>query len=171
MTMSAEDVAARLAITDKIYRYCRSVDRLDVPVGHSVFHEDSVARFPSFDGTGRGWIDYICVEHLRFEHHAHQVTNIIIDVDGDKAGSEAYVLAKLRERKGDRIVELEICARYVDEWSRRGGEWAIDKRECIVDFDQVRDVTPITDDKRGRRDRDDPSYTAIGRIAVSGQAA
>lgn len=29
----------RQQITDLIYRYCRSVDRLDIPLGHSVWHE------------------------------------------------------------------------------------------------------------------------------------
>jgi hypothetical protein len=32
MTPSPQDAADRQAITDKIYRYCRSVDRLDVGV-------------------------------------------------------------------------------------------------------------------------------------------
>lgn len=163
MPMTADDAADRLAISDKIYRYCRSVDRLDVLLGHTVFHEDSVARFPTYDGTGRGWIDYICVEHLNFLHHSHQVTNIVIDLHGDRAGSEAYVTAKLRSRDGERLIQREFCARYVDEWSKREGEWAIDKRECVVDFDTVSDVTPINDNKRGQRDRSDPSYTAIGK--------
>ncbi|MBW8755828.1 MAG: nuclear transport factor 2 family protein, partial [Sphingomonadales bacterium] len=80
MSMTAAEVADRLAITDKIYRYCRSVDRLDVPVGHSVFHEDSQADFgASYVGTGRGWIDFICEEHKKFLYHSHQVTNVIIE--------------------------------------------------------------------------------------------
>jgi hypothetical protein len=28
----------RQAITEQIYRQCRAVDRLDIPLGHSVFH-------------------------------------------------------------------------------------------------------------------------------------
>src|ERR1700741_882622 len=104
--MTADEVADRLAITDKIYRYCRSVDRLDVPVGHSVFHEGSTADFgSSYKGTGRGWIDFICVEHRKFLHHSHQVTNIIIELDGERAGSEAYVTATLRRQDGERIVQ------------------------------------------------------------------
>jgi hypothetical protein len=75
--MNNQDIADRLAITDQIYRYCRSVDRLDVPLGHGVFHSDSYADFGSYKGSGRGWIDFICKEHLKFLHHSHQVTNII----------------------------------------------------------------------------------------------
>ena len=35
----------RQAITEQIYRYCRAVDRLDIPLGHSVFHEDATADY------------------------------------------------------------------------------------------------------------------------------
>src|SRR5215469_15206952 len=95
----------RQAITEQIHRYCRSVDRLDIPLGHSVFHEDSHADFsPGYVGTGRGWIDHVCQEHLNFLYHSHQVTNVIIELDGDRAGSEAYVYASLHRQDGDKVL-------------------------------------------------------------------
>lgn len=164
--MSPAEVADRLAITDKLYKYCRSVDRLDVPLGHTVFHEDSVADFPTFKGTGRGWIDFICVEHLNFLHHSHQVTNVVIDLhDASHAGSEAYVTAKLRQMVDGKLVEREFCARYIDLWSKRpsrtGADWAIDRRDCIVDFSATREVTSLGDDPRATRDRSDTSYQVL----------
>lgn len=158
----ADHVADRQAITDKLYRYCRSVDRLDAACGHSVFHEDSYADFsPTYKGIGRGWIDFICEGHKAFLHHSHQVTNVIIEIDGDRAGSESYVTAKLQSRDGDKIIQRDICARYVDTWSKRGGEWAIDRRDCIVDFDAVFEVTAGNADSRARRDTSDPSYAVL----------
>lgn len=41
--MSAAD--DRQAITDLIHLYCRSVDRLDVPLGHSIWHDDGIADY------------------------------------------------------------------------------------------------------------------------------
>jgi hypothetical protein len=158
------DVASRLAIMDKIYRYCRSVDRLDVPLGHSVFHPDSYADFGIYKGSGRGWIDFICEEHRKFLHHSHQVTNVVIDVDGDRAGSEAYVTATLRARDGDRVMQRQFWARYVDEWSRRDGDWAIERRECVIDFDSLMEVTPIGEHERSRRDPSDPSYSVLRAV-------
>jgi hypothetical protein len=164
MSLSAQEVADKLEITDKIYRYCRSVDRLDIPVGHSVFHEDSVADFgASYVGTGRGWIDYICEEHKRFLYHSHQVTNVIIELDGDSAGSEAYVYASLQRQDGNKVLQHEFWARYVDKWSKRAGDWAIDRRDCIVDYGVIREVTPLPGNAASRRDRDDPSYGVLTR--------
>ena len=159
--MTEREIADRLEITHQIYAHCRSVDRLDVPLGHGVFHEDSHAIFPTYEGPGRGWIDAVCIAHLDFLHHSHQVTNVLIELDGDKAGSEAYVTAKLRQHDGERLMEREICARYVDRWSRRDGRWAIDHRHCVVDFTSIREVTPFGADPTGRRDTTDPSYQVL----------
>lgn len=161
MTLGAQEISDRLEITDKIYRYCRAVDRLDVQLGYSVFHEDSRAIFPNFESSGHDWIDTVAKMHLNFLHHSHQVTNIIIEVDGDRAGSEAYVTGTLRSRDGDKVVERQHICRYIDEWSRRDGEWKIDKRECVVDFNSTRDVTPIFESERTRRDKADPSYAVL----------
>ena len=159
---SRDETADRLAIMDKIYRYCRSVDRLDIAEGYSVFHEDSTADFgESYVGTGRGWIDYVCVRHKEFLHHSHQVTNIIVEIDGERAGSESYVFATLRRQDGEKIILHEIWARYVDSWSKRDGEWAIDRRDCIVDYGSMREVEPVPGDPRSRRDTTDLSYTVL----------
>lgn len=160
--MSPAEVADRLAIADKLYKYCRSVDRLDVPLGHSVFHEDSVADFPTYKGSGRGWIDHICVEHLNFLHHSHQVTNVIIDLhDEGHAGSEAYVTAKLRQQVDGKLIEREFCARYIDLWSKREDEWRIDRRDCLVDFSACREVQSLGQADTATRNRNDPSYAAL----------
>ena len=160
--MTPGEAADRLAITDKIYRYCRSVDRLDLAVGHSVFHEDSHADFsPGYVGSGRGWIDYICEKHREFLHHSHQVTNVIIELDGDHAGSESYVYATLHRQDGEAVIEHAFWARYVDRWSKRDGDWAIDRRDCIVDYGTIREVTPLPGSARSRRDREDPSYGVL----------
>jgi hypothetical protein len=163
--MVTQDVADRMAITDQLYRYCRSVDRLDVPLGHRVFHPDSRADFGIYKGTGRGWIDFICQEHRKFLHHSHQVTNIVIDVMGDRAGSESYVTATLRARDGEKLMQRQFWARYVDQWSRRDGNWAIDRRECVIDFASIAEVQALGEHQRSRRDDGDPSYEVLRRVS------
>ena len=163
MAESLQAVADRQAITDLIYRYCRSVDRLDIPLGHSIWHEDGIADYGKavYQGDGRGVIDHICAQHLHTRHHSHQVSNIIIDLDGDHAGSESYVTASLRIVRDGQLKQMSVWGRYIDRWSRRNGRWGLDQRLSIRDFDEVRDVTAMGDHDVGRRDRSDPSYAVL----------
>ena len=158
-------LADRLAITDLIYRYCRAVDRLDIPLGHSIWHDDAMADYGAdfYQGKGRGAIDHICAQHRRTLHHSHQVSNILIELDRDRAGSEAYAIASLRAYRDEKLFQMTIWGRYVDRWSRRNGRWGLDHRLAIRDFDEIREVTPLQHHDVGRRDRSDPSYGALER--------
>ena len=59
------------------------------------------------------------------------------------------------------MLQRQFWARYVDAWSRRDGLWVIDKRECVIDFDSVSEVTAINEYVRSRRDASDPSYGVL----------
>jgi hypothetical protein len=80
-------VADHQAIADKIYRYARSVDRIDEKLGYTVWHEDGTADYGAdiYQGSGRGFIDWCCESHRHALSHSHQMTNVIIELDGDRA--------------------------------------------------------------------------------------
>lgn len=163
----AETVIAlmdRQAITDLIYRYCRSVDRLDIPLGHSIWHEDGIADYGKafYQGPGKGVIDLICGQHRNLLHHSHQVSNILIDLDGDHAGSESYVTASLRMMNGERLMQMTVWGRYIDRWSRRDGRWGLARRAFVCDFDEMREVKEMVRHDIGRRDASDPSCAVLG---------
>lgn len=158
-------IADRQAITDLIYRYCRAVDRIDIALGQSIWHENGTADYGEFyRGDGRGVIDLICEQHQHTLQCSHQVSNILIEVDGDHAASEAYVTANLRVKSGDEIKQITVWSRYIDQWSRRNDHWGLEKRTAITDFDEIRDVAPIKNHHTGRRDHSDPSYSALPPI-------
>jgi hypothetical protein len=95
------------------------------------------------------------------------MSNIIIELEGDRAGSESYVTANLRIQRGDQIQQMTVWSRYVDQWSRRAGRWGLDKRIAIRDFDEVREITPLSGvQTMGSRDRNDPSYGVLAGLAV-----
>ena len=162
----SQAVADRQAIAELIYLYCRCVDRLDIPLGHSIWHEDGYADYGAavYQGNGRGVIDHICARHRQALQHSHQVSNIIIDLDGDRAGSESYVTATVRMRQNEQLKQMIIWGRYIDEWSRREGRWGLDKRLSVRDFDEIRDVTALYEHDTGRRDRTDPSYAVLRHL-------
>jgi hypothetical protein len=70
----------------------------------------------------------------------------------------------LRSREGAKVLQRQFWARYVDAWSRRDGLWAIDKRECVIDFDSVSEVVSINAYGRSRRDASDPSYGVLQAV-------
>ena len=163
MSETLQTLADRQAITDMIYRYCRSMDRIDAELGYSIWHEDAVADYGAevYQGSGRGFIDFVCEQHRRTLTHVHQVTNILIELDGDRAGSESYVVSDLRAGQGEQVKHITTWGRYIDAWERRDGRWGIVKRIAIRDFAEVRDVTPAPLPPRGARDPNDPSYAVL----------
>ncbi len=154
-----EALIAKQAISEQIYAYCRAMDRIDRELGHAVWHPDGVADYGAiFQGTGAEFIELVCTGHLRLEGHSHQVSNILIEVRGDRAYSEAYVTAALRERREGRLFQMTVRGRYVDQWELRDGRWAITRRTYVHDFDDVRAVEEIGREGWSRRDREDPVY-------------
>jgi len=155
-------VADRQAITDQIYRYCRAMDRIDHELGYSIWHEDGTADYGhNFQGSGREFIDHVCAQHAGLQQHSHQMSNIVIELDGDKAGSESYVTATLRMVRDGKTLQMAVLSRYIDTWSKRDGRWALDHRQAIMEMDEMREVTPMKVHDTARRDRTDPSYTVL----------
>jgi len=163
-TAQLRELADREAIRQQIYNYCRAVDRMDAPLGYRVWHEDGTADYGSdvYQGIGRGFIDHVNTVHGHLLTHSHQVTNIIIQLDGDKATSEAYHIACLRMEREGQLMEMRVCGRYLDKWSRRDGVWAIDHRDMVRDLDSIQPVTALSKTDISARDRSDPSYNFLG---------
>jgi hypothetical protein len=158
----ANDLEDRSAITGLIHRYCRAVDRMDATLGYSVWHEDGTADYGAdvYQGSGRGFIDFVNEQHAKTLGHSHQVTNIVLGIDGTHAVSEAYHIAAIRVGRGEEVHQITVYGRYVDRWSKRGGRWGIDHRITIRDLDDIRPVTPLSVSP-GTRDRNDPSYAVL----------
>lgn len=161
-----DDLRDKQEIAEQIYRYCRSMDRRDVALGYSVFHDDAVTDYGEgfYSGTGHGFIDWVTELHGSFLTHSHQMTNILIELAGDRAVSETYAIVALRRMDGDQLMQITSWCRYLDKWSRRAGRWAIDERRIILDLDELRPVAPLGPASRGRRDKGDPSYALFAGL-------
>jgi SnoaL-like domain len=134
---SLETLLAKQEITEVLYRYCHAVDRMDADLGSKIWHPDGEAHYEGiFEGTGRAFMDWCFQGMALMEGVSHQLTNVLIHVDGETASSESYVHACERTAGNDIIV----YGRYSDIWSRRAGEWRIDNR--VYRHDVVR-VQPV----------------------------
>ena len=163
MTRTQDPIPARQAIADQLSNYARAVDRIDPELGYRVWHEDGTADYGTmFRGRGRGFVDWVCATHAQMTAHAHHITNVLIDVRGDRASSEAYVHATLRFSREGRNMVGSVFGRYLDRWSLRDGHWAIDHRIYVQDMDELRDAgAPLVGAFGGTRDRSDPSDAVL----------
>ena len=93
------DIAARLAITDVLHRYCRAMDRMDRPLALSCWHADGTDEHtPLFAGSAQGFVDWVWRLHEPMVGTRHCLSNIQIEVDGPRAWSESYWDVRLRVR-------------------------------------------------------------------------
>lgn len=167
--MTSTDVATLAAerdIRNVLWRYCRSMDRIDAPLGYSVWHDGGTADYgPLFQGSGRGFIDWVCDYHRPMDAQSHQLSNMMVDVRGDTASSETYVTVALLYKQDGQQVLTTGRGRYLDTWSVRDGRWAIDHRSYVHDFAFTQPVDPMMG--WGSRDLNDPSYAVLGAIGAA----
>ncbi|MCG3776535.1 MAG: hypothetical protein JW395_3394 [Nitrospira sp.] len=129
-----DELRDKQEITEVIHRYCHALDRNDRSMADTIWHADGTADYRnpdredgssvSFQGTGQAFLNWVFVSHATFEGTSHQVTNILIELDGDHATSASYVTAALWTA----TIIITIRARYNDTWTRRDGRWAIERR-------------------------------------------
>ncbi|MCH2170557.1 nuclear transport factor 2 family protein [Myxococcota bacterium] len=169
------DLIAKQAITEVLYRYCRGLDRMDREMALSCWHEGGTAHYLGmFQGTGVGFVDWVWEAHAEMERHSHQVTNPLIEVDGDHAVSESYVTVGLWTRPAPQRFQITSRGRYLDRLSCRDGVWAIEHRVHIHDLtsrielpeDALEQVNSAS-----RRDPKDPSFEILSSLRSDGASA
>lgn len=158
------DLAEKAAIRDVLSRYCRGLDRMDKAMAYAVFAPEATANYYGiYIGTGHGFIDWVWGAHATMATHSHQITNVLIEIDGDKAVSEAYVTVVLQQQREGGAVELQARGRYLDRWRKRDGRWLIVEREHIVDTQSEIALAAVGKSAESRRDATDPSFEFLAR--------
>jgi hypothetical protein len=88
---SPQRIADRMAIQDLMYRWCRSVDRLDFELMRSVFHPDAIDNHGAFTGGVEELVAWIRERHRTITFSAHRLGNMLIEFAGpDLALVETY---------------------------------------------------------------------------------
>jgi hypothetical protein len=167
-------VEDRQAIHDVIVRYCRGVDRSEPDLVRAAFHDDAldnhfgvVLPFGEAIGTlksartGGG-------SPPSKTTSMHNICNVLIEVDGDIARCESYVIVIVRIPQDGGAVDWMHAGRYVDRFERRNGEWRIAYRTVVYDLERFDEVVPapagltqaryLDNAVRGKRGPGDFSY-------------
>jgi SnoaL-like domain len=157
-------------IYEVLCTYCRGVDRCDVDLVRSVYHDDSYDDHGYWKGPGKDFGAFV-VNRVWEANSAttHSITNVMIDFDKNGiARSECQVMATLVRRNTDPIVADVMGGRYVDRLSKRNGVWKIDERTVVLDWTRVETWAPGTSPVPlegfawgSRNDRSDPVYTML----------
>src|SRR5262249_12902605 len=91
---TVDELSAREAIRDVLYRYARGVDRADVDVLKSCYHPEAVDAHWTFIGNAHEFAEEILESHQmgQLPLLKHFITNIFIELDGDRAFVESSFL-------------------------------------------------------------------------------
>lgn len=150
----------RQEIIDCVYRYARGLDRHDEEIYSSAYHPDAIDHHGPFLGRRdefvRWGLDLLASE---WNAHTHFITNVRIDIDGDVAHSECYVLFAQR-RRDHPVVDIG-GGRYIDRLERRADGWRIAARQLVIEWGARADTVDFGDTEiypHGTWDRTDPSY-------------
>lgn len=155
----AEALLEKSAIRDVLSRYCRGLDRMDKAMAYDVFAAGSSAHYYGmYQGTGHGFIDWVWGSHRTMESHSHQITNVLTELDGNSAASEAYVTVVLQQQRPSGGVEIQCRGRYLDRWAKQDGRWRIVEREFVLDAQSEIPLSAPNKSAESRRDESDPSF-------------
>lgn len=137
----ADDLAATVAwlrdrtlIGDLYNRYAFGVDSADMELVRSVFHPDSTVIGTVAQGGIDDYLKVIGEGLLAYHATMHFKGNQYIELNGDRAYVETWVVGYHMEAPGSPIDHLELGLRYRDEVVRVGDDWKIMRREAVLQW-------------------------------------
>lgn len=128
-------LVSRAAIEEILVAYARGNDRLDGDLLRSLFWPESAHHHGGFQGKSIDFINFAVKKVGELKYAAHHISNISIEVEGDRAFSECYYFAHHRRAKADGSEEDAFFeGRYLDDFERRAGVWKIIRRRGLSDY-------------------------------------
>jgi hypothetical protein len=132
-------------IAELLTRYMRAIDRGDIAALRACYAPGATEEHGGiYAGPAQGYIDTIerALVNPRLVA-THTISNVLIEVAGDQATSEHYVLALTRVKADGVVSDSLVATRIVDDLVRSDGRWAIARRR--LRFDWAHDVGPRPD--------------------------
>jgi 3-phenylpropionate/cinnamic acid dioxygenase small subunit len=132
MEPSQEDYRA---IEQLLYRYAWMVDRRKWELMDQVFAPGGTLDYASTGGPGalpyRTALEWLDRALKPWPFNLHHITNIAVEVDGDKGGSRCYFTAPMARKAADGGQDVVTNAGYyLDTLVRTAQGWRIAERYC-----------------------------------------
>ncbi len=166
-----EALLDKQAITDVINLYLRGADRADADLIAAAYHPDAIEDHGGvYHGPASDYVALMAKMLPRAGVMNHLATNIVIELDGDAAHAEHYILAFARMKKDGEQFDTLTLARAIDRFERRDGEWRIAHRRLAWEWNHEMPFAeswgrgtmfpPGTELVRGAKKPDDLVYAA-----------
>jgi hypothetical protein len=143
------EAADRLAIRELFDAYAHCADRRDAEGQKALFTVDTrfavymsgEGRKPTYVLEGREALTPVFADLNRYEVTTHFNGQSTVTIDSDRAGGESYTIAHhLFTENGDRRIMI-ASLRYLDAFTKIGGEWYFAERNLILDWSETRVLT------------------------------
>ena len=107
------------AIAEVQVRYCRTLDWLDEPGLSEVFWPDAEIDYGFFKGNGADFIPVVMKVEKSSTRRWHNLTNLIVKVDRDRAESECYGIAQSTGSRDGEPRDQIFGGRYLDSFKKK----------------------------------------------------
>lgn len=131
------------AIEEVLVLALRGCDRADFDLVAASYHPDAYEDHGgTFSGPASEWLELLRARLPNAGLINHVMSNLMIELDGDKALAESYITSYSRVQAGDDGFDNATLARTVDRFERRAGQWKIARRTLVWEWNRE---TPITE--------------------------
>lgn len=162
-----QNLLDKQAISELVNRYCRAADRHDNESMRELYFDDATDDHGGFfKGMAMDFIDELPEIQKPMKILHHNVTTHNIELNGDKAEGEVYVLAFHQAEAADgQVMDFLVGGRYLDKYEKRQGVWKFSARAVLADWVHFNEPTKVqldhpgvTGSLIGKPRQEDPSY-------------
>jgi SnoaL-like domain len=141
MTINAEEMADRLAISELVDRYAYCADRRDATGQmalftsdtHFVVYMDAKSATPTQELHGRESLAPVFENLNSYKVTTHFIGQSTIQLDGSRATGVSYCLAHHVTARDGKQTVMVASIRYLDTFAKQGGKWYFAERKLMVD--------------------------------------
>lgn len=124
----------KLDVQEVVMKLARGIDRCDESLIASAFWPDATDDHGTFKGAAKDFVPWVIPVLRGMERTQHAICNLLVDVRGARAFSEAYFIAYHRIHPSDEARDMLASGRYLDCFEKRDGEWRIAHRQVVYDW-------------------------------------
>ena len=129
-----QQLLSRLQIEQRLAQHARAIDRADEVLLRTAYHDDGTVDYGSLQGTAAEFASAIAGMHQNLPMSLHRPSNAFIQLAGDRAVSESYVIAWVTLPTDGEPQPHWVGGRYLDTHTRKNGEWRMQHRHYVLEW-------------------------------------